>query len=409
VITEIIVPVMDQTTESVLLTRWLKREGDAVAAGDALCEIETEKATVEIEAGAAGILRKQLVEAGTQIAPRTIVALVGLADDPLPVNPVAPTLAAPLDVPVEQPVSVTATVQQAPPREIRISPRARRLAEENGIELEGVDGSGPDGRIIEDDIKAAIQRVGADAQHVGADPRVGQIAGGDAPDVGADPRVGRIAGGDASAPVAAIQRAAKAKAERVSLSWRTIPHFHMAITVDLSNVVRRKAAANGVTYTDLFILALAQTLPDHPLLNGHWQNGALNIITDIRIGLVVQTERGLVIPALHDLFALEDIAAEREQIVRQAHKGTLSAAALVEPTFTLTNVGPGHIDAFSAIISPPQVAILAVGSIMDRPVVVEGALAVRPTATFTLGVDHRAIDGRAAQAFLEQLKANLEA
>ncbi len=367
-ITEVIVPVMDQTTESVLLTRWLKQEGEVVAAGDAICEIETEKATVEIETGAAGVLRQQLVVAGTQIAPRTVVAYVGQIDDPIPTQERDRHEAMPLHA----------------EREIRISPRARRLAEENGIDLTGIEGSGPDGRIIEDDIKAATQRKSAGR---GTALRL--------PLAGAD---------------AATARAAKAKAERVSLSWRTIPHFHMSITLDLSRIVSRKAAAAGVTYTDLFILALAQTLPDHPALNGHWRDDALIISTDIRLGLVVQTERGLVVPALRDVRAraLADIAAEREQVVKQALAGTLGTAAMVEPTFTLSNVGPGHIDAFSAIISPPQVAILAVGSIMERPLVIDGALAVRPTAAFTLGVDHRAIDGRAAAAFLEQLKVVLE-
>ena len=147
------------------------------------------------------------------------------------------------------------------------------------------------------------------------------------------------------------------------------------------------------------------------MLNGHWRDDAPQPSAEIRLGLVVQTERGLVIPALRDARgrALEDIAAEREQVVRQALDGTLTAAALQEPTFTLSNIGRGHIDAFSAVISPPQVAILAVGSVQERALVIDGALAIRPAATFTLGVDHRAIDGRQAADFLESLKAALEA
>ncbi len=382
-ITEVVVPVMDQTTETVLLTRWLKREGDVVAAGDALCEIETEKATVEIEASAPGILRKQLAEAGTQIAPRTVVAYIGREDDPLPRSPVSKSTSTRQTEPSSPAVPAAApqTATPSQPREIRISPRARRLAEDNKIDLNTVDGSGPDGRIVEDDIKAAIQRA------VYTSPKIGGP-------------------GDA----AATARAAKAKAERVSLSWRTIPHFHMSITANLSHLVSRKTAAPGTTYTDLFLVALAQTLPAHPALNGYWQNDTLQVVSEIRLGLVVQTERGLVIPALRDVRGrgLADIAAERELVVKQALAGTLGAAAMVEPTFTLTNVGPGHIDSFNAIISPPQVAILAVGSIMQRPVAVDGVMVICPTAMFTLGVDHRAIDGRAAQAFLEQLKTTLE-
>ncbi|MCL5996752.1 MAG: 2-oxo acid dehydrogenase subunit E2 [Chloroflexi bacterium] len=384
-ISEVAIPVMDQTTETVLLTRWLKQEGDAVRTGDAVCEIETDKATVEIEAGTEGVLRKTLVEPGTRIPPRTVVALVGPASDIVP--DIDPDYNAQKTTPLlsnDNPVTTAHAVDSptpapAPTREIRISPRARRLAETHQVDLASIAGSGPDGRIIEDDVKAAIEHKN-------------QVA---------------ATGGGTDA------RVARAKAERVSLSWRTIPHFHMEVTVDLSQIVSRKSAAGSrVTFTDFFALALAQTLPHHPVLNGHWQNDAqaLTMIPAIRLGLLVQTDRGLVIPALRDLRgrSLADIAAEREQLVNQAHAGTLTATALQEPTFTLSNVGPGHIDTFTAIISPPQVAILSVGSIQQRPLVVNAELVIRPAATFTLGVDHRAVDGRQAAAFLEQLKTNLE-
>jgi pyruvate dehydrogenase E2 component (dihydrolipoamide acetyltransferase) len=259
------------------------------------------------------------------------------------------------------------------------------LAEDNGIDLAMIRGTGPEGRIVEDDVKAAIA-------HKAQAPSA------------------------ASAPT--TDRIARAKAERVSQSWRTIPHFHMSITADMTNVVQRKAAASAnVTYTDLLALALAQTLAQNPALNGHWLNDAPALSAEIRLGIVVQTERGLVIPATHDLRgrSLDDIAAERALLVQQAHSGKLGSSAMVEPTFTLSNVGPGHIDSFAAIISPPQLAILAAGSIQPRPWVIgvdgkgaEPTLALRSIATFTLGVDHRAIDGRQAAAFLEQLKTHLE-
>ena len=212
----------------------------------------------------------------------------------------------------------------------------------------------------------------------------------------------------------AIRRLARAKAERVSQSWRTIPHFYMSITIDLSKVVQRKASAatskTRLTYTDFIAEALVKTLAQHPAFNGHWQNDELVVSSEIRLGLVVQTERGLVIPAMSDLRGrtLDDLAAERERLVQQANTGALNAAAMVEPTFTLSNVGPGHIDDFTAIISPPQVAILSVGSVQPRPLIDNGALVVRTAATFTLAADHRALDGRQSAAFLETLKIALE-
>jgi len=394
---EVIIPVMDETTETVLLSRWLKQEGDAVQKGEVICEIETEKASVEIEASADGALRKIFIEAGTQIPPRTVVALVGAVSEPIP--DLDPYYQTPKKRAAESSTSsstttssstIPATTTVAPSKEVRISPRARRLAEDNGIDLAMVNGSGPEGRIVEDDIKAAIASK-------------------------ATPSTAKPAGDLAS-------RVARAKAERVSQSWRTIPHFHMSITVDLSKIVARKKAADPstplrasggatkLTYTDFFTEALAQILPQHPVLNGHWLNDAFAPAQEIRLGIVVQTERGLVIPAMRDVRnrSLEDLAAEREPLVKQALAGALNASAMAEPTFTLTNVGQGHVDSFNAIISPPQVAILAVGSMQPRALVANNEVKICQSATFTLGVDHRAVDGRDAAAFLESLKTALE-
>lgn len=367
---ELIIPVMDQATETVLLTAWRKHEGDAVQKGEALCDVETEKATVEIEASANGVLRKRLVEAGARIPPQTVIGLIAQADEPLPdleryTPRVKPT-------PAAEPRASTATplVTKTEGRGNRVvaSPRAKRLAEEHNLDLRSIRGTGPEGRIQEEDVRQALDKV-------------------------------------------PVGRAARAKAERVSQSWRTIPHFYTSVTADMSSIAARKAGAGqGVTYTDFFALALGQTLARHPALNGHWKDEALVRLPEIRLGLVVQTERGLLLAVLPDLRArsLNSLAAERERLLRQAHDGKFDST-IGEPTFSLSNIGPGHIDHFTALISPPQVAIVSVGSIQPRPIVVGESLVIRPTATFTLGVDHRAIDGREAAAFLEDLKAILEA
>lgn len=384
---QVTIPVMDQTTETVTLAHWHVQEGDAVRRGDVVCEIETEKATVEIQAPADGILRKVLVERGAQVPPRAVVALIGNADERLPeLDPLYQTARA-RDAGTTQGVTTESlekrttqvvtteplggTTQVVTTKRMIASPRAKKLAADKGIDLATVTGSGPGGRILEEDVERAIREQGGSQ----------------------------------------AQRLAHAKAERVSRSWQTIPHFYMTVTADLSRIAAARAHAQfDVTFTDYFVAALAQVLPNHPDLNGYWENGAPALEPELRIGVVVQTERGLLIPALRDVRGrkLEDIAAERAQIVAQARLGKLSGGAQAQPTFTLSNVGAGHIDAFTAIISPPQLAILSVGSVMPRPVVVGQKLEVRPIASFTLGADHRAVDGRQAAAFLEELKQKLE-
>jgi len=365
---EIVIPVLDQTTSEARLLGWLKREGDPVRRGEVLCEIETEKATVEIEAPAAGILRRIFIEPGATVPPLTVVGLVGGADEDLPeVDPFYRTQPAPT-APAPQPA---ASAPASAPRKLAVSPRARRLADEHNLNLATVTGTGPGGRIQEEDVRQALE-----AQAAAAPARAGQ-----------------------------------ATAQRVSQSWAAIPHFYTTLTVDMTHVVARQAALGAAyTYTDFMALGIGRAMQAAPVLNGWWRDGRHERPVEVHLGLVVQTERGLVIPTLAGLAErdLAAIAEERARLVAQAHAGKLSAAAMTAATFTLSNMGRGHIDHFTAIISPPQVAILSVGSVLPRPHVVAGELAVRPTAGITVGADHRAVDGRAAAAFLEALKTALE-
>ncbi len=375
---EVVIPVVDQTTESVRLATWNVQEGDTIKRGDIVCEIETEKATVEVEAPADGIVRKILVEQGTTIPPRTVVAIVGAAEDSIPdIDPFYRTLRprlepAPADLAVDSKSSPTdASIHTAPSRKWPASPRARKLAEEKGVDLSLVTCARSDGRIVEEDIMDFL----------------------------------------ASAGMTNGQRASQAKADRVSRSWTTIPHFYMTTTADLTYIVAaKKSGGRSVTLTDFFIVAIGRTLENHMQFNGFWQNDKSVNISELRIGLVVQTERGLVVPTLQETRgrAVEEIAVEREDIVRQAVNGVLRGDSLLPSTFTISNVGAGHIDNFTAIINPPQLAIVSIGSVLPRPVVVGSLLEVRPTASFTLGVDHRALDGRQSALFLHDLKRHLE-
>ena len=380
---EVLVPVLDQTGDEVLLVGWLKHVGDEVVPGDVLCEVETAKATVELQAEASGILRKQLIEPGQSIPSRTVVALIGSTDEPLPdVDPFyharpAPAPSAPEPAPSAPEPEAAAPEPARRSTRLMASPRAKKLAADHGIDLAQVQGTGPQGSIIEEDVRAAIA----------------QAASRDAPSPVQDSRV------------------SMARAERVARSWQTIPHFYMRVTADLTAVIAHKDRGDGgITFTDYLAFAIARALEAAPAINGHWGDEGAVLSTPVHLGLVVEAERGLVVPVLRDLGgrSLLDIAAERSRLVEAAHAGKLSAQAMSGATFTLSNIGPGAIEDFTAIISPPQLAILAAGSLVRRPVVVDDQVLIRPAMTFTLGADHRAVDGRQSAAFLNRLKETLE-
>jgi len=375
-VVEVVIPMLEQTGGDITLTAWLKQEGDQVHVGEPICEVETAKAIVEIEASSSGVLRKQLITVGTPVPALTVVALIAEASEPLPeVDPFYRLK--PAGPPAPGPAAGTAapTAEAAAPRPahaLLASPRAKRLAAEHGVDLTLIRGTGPKGDIVESDVRRAIEQSSATN----------------------------------------AQRVAQAGAQRVAQSWQTIPHFYMSVTIDLSRVAERKSRdGQQTTYTDYVAQAIAEAIRHVPTVNGHWSDDGPRSIAEVQLGLVVQTERGLVIPTLRDVQrrSLLEIAEERRRLIEGIQAGKLSGESLSGASFTLSNIGPGEIDQFTAIISPPQLAILSVGSVLPRPVVVDTGLVVRSTATFTLGADHRAIDGRQAAAFLQRLKAILEA
>ena len=375
-VVEVVIPMLEQTGGDITLTAWLKQEGDQVHVGEPICEVETAKATVEIEASSSGVLRKQLITVGTLVPALTVVALIAEAGEPLPevdpfyrLKPVGPPAPGPA---VSAAVPTAEAAAPRPAHALLASPRAKRLAAEHGIDLTLIRGTGPKGDIVESDVRRAIEQSSATN----------------------------------------AQRVAQAGAQRVAQSWQTIPHFYMSVTIDLSRVAERKSRdGQQTTYTDYVAQAIAEAIRHVPTVNGHWSDDGPRSIAEVHLGLVVQTERGLVIPTLRDVQrrSLLEIAEERRRLIEGIQAGKLSGEALSGASFTLSNIGPGEIDQFTAIISPPQLAILSVGSVLPRPVVVDSGLVVRSTATFTLGADHRAIDGRQAAAFLQRLKAILEA
>jgi pyruvate dehydrogenase E2 component (dihydrolipoamide acetyltransferase) len=277
-------------------------------------------------------------------------------------------------------------------RLVAASPKARRLAAERGLDISALAGSGPGGAVLAADVAAAPRP----AAPVPAAPRVEVPAG----------AVARAEG------VSTIWRV---MAERMTQSWTTAPHFYLVREVDVSRLATWRERASKqttarITYTDLLVKLVAAALARHPAVNVSWKDGAIVRHAEINIGLAVAIDDGLIVPVIHraDTLGLEEIATRREDLVTRAQAGKLRPADIQGGVFTISNLGMYGVDAFNAIVNPPQAAILAVGRIADRVVAVNGQPAVQPTMVLTLSCDHRALDGARAAQFVAMLADLIE-
>ena len=376
-------PALEMAQETGKLISWLKKEGDSVAKGEPLLEIETDKAVMEIESPGDGVLAGVKVQPGADVpVGRTIAWIVRPGEVP-PADEVAtasgrktPAVAPPVvssRVPVNQ--SAESSTQA-----IRISPKARRLANEHGINPAAVCGSGANGEILASDILAAAESTAT------ASPAIV----------------------NSGSPIARLM------AERTTQSWTTVPHFFVvreADAVALSEA-RKKLGAEfetsrglKLTYTDLLVALVARVLVKHPRMNASWTGEGVRVNAEINVGLAMAVEDGVVAPVIHnaDKVKLIEIATQRRDLTERARSGKLRPSDLTGGTFTISNLGMFGVDAFTAIIIPPQAAILAVGRIVDRVVPVEGRAEIRPMMTLTLSSDHRVVDGARAAEFLRDL------
>jgi pyruvate dehydrogenase E2 component (dihydrolipoamide acetyltransferase) len=383
----IVMPALEMAQETGKLISWLKKEGEAVAKGEPLLEIETDKAVMEIESPGDGVLAGIKVQAGTEVpVGQTIAWLVRPGEVP-PADEVeaasgrkTSVAAVAAAIPVSSPSSAAVLASTA--QSIRISPKARRLAGERGVNLAEVRGSGPGGEILASDILAAAESK-AHAVPATAD-----------------------AGGSIS----------RLMAERTTQSWTTVPHFFVVREVDAGalNEVRQRLGADiekslGVklTHTDLLVALVASVLEKHPQVNASWNAGSVRANAEINIGIAMAMENGVVAPVIHNAgkITLGEIAVQRRDLSDRARSGKLRPGDLAGGTFTISNLGMYGVDAFTAIIIPPQAAILAVGAIAERVVPVEGRPGLRPMMTLTLSSDHRVLDGARAAEFLRDLAA----
>jgi pyruvate dehydrogenase E2 component (dihydrolipoamide acetyltransferase) len=389
----IVMPALEMAQETGKLISWLKKEGESVAKGEPLLEIETDKAVMEIESPGDGVLAGIKVQAGTEVpVGRTIAWLVRPGEVP-PADEVAmesgrKTTAAAVPAAsaistaasANQPASPTQSVTQSATQDVKVSPKARRLATERAVDLADVRGSGAGGEILASDILAAAE------SKAGASP----------------------ATVDSGSPISRLM------AERTTQSWTTVPHFFVVREVDAGalNEARQKLGpeiekSRGVklTHTDLLVALVARVLLKHSRMNASWTREGVRTNAEINIGLAMAVDDGVVAPVIHHAHKAElgEIAVQRRDLAERARGGKLRPADIAGGTFTVSNLGMFGVDAFTAIVIPPQAAILAVGRIADRVVPVDGRPGVRPMMTLTLSSDHRVVDGARAAEFLRDL------
>lgn len=384
----IVMPALEMAQETGKLIAWRKREGDRVTKGEPLLEIETDKAVLEVEAPADGILAGISAQAGVDIPVGQTIAWIVASGEELPASAAsvvsAPAARAKTELhaaSAEEKSAHSSATQHA-----RISPKARRLARELGVSIESLRGSGPGGEILASDVQGAAS-VASGCAPAEREPERIEIPG----------TVGRL------------------MAERTTQSWTTVPHFFVSREIEASalNHYRGKLTSEieraqniRITHTDLLVALTARALLRHPRLNSSWTPQGIRLHGHVNMAIAIGVNDGVVaavIPNAHTA-TIADIANQRQQLSERARAGKLRPADLAEATFTISNLGMYHVDTFSAIITPPQAAILAVGSISDRVVAFDGAPAVRPMMTLTLSCDHRVVDGARAAMFLNDLK-----
>ncbi|HET8853490.1 MAG TPA: dihydrolipoamide acetyltransferase family protein [Ktedonobacteraceae bacterium] len=446
-------PKMGDTMEEGKILRWIKKEGDPVKKGESLAEVETDKVNIEIEAFAGGVLRKILVTEGASAPVGATIAFIGTPDEPLPEDaggrpgtvreqdgvglpaPQAGSLSPRQDSRFIAPAgrgkeawgaSGADAVQFAngintahtghtlaspasSQDRIFISPLARRIAQDNQLDYRQIRGTGPNGRIIKLDIEAVLTQGKQAVQPPTVAPE---------PELVAEPAPVAIDRDEVvEIPLTAMRRTI---AKRLSQSMQTAPHFYVTSVIDTGKLAALRQEINAyaareptpvkVSFNDLIIKAVARALVHMPQVNVSFAEDRILQKKQVHIGVAVALDQGLIVPVLRnaDQRGILDIARETQRLAEVARSGKLRPEEFSGGTFTVSNLGMFDVESFTAVINPPESAILAVGSIMPTPVVVDGQVVVRDRMKVTLSSDHRAIDGATAARFLQEVKRLLE-
>jgi pyruvate dehydrogenase E2 component (dihydrolipoamide acetyltransferase) len=406
--TNIILPALGMAQETGRITEWLKAEGEQITQGEPLAVIETDKAAVDLEAPASGVLA-HLSAAGTEVPVGAVIGVILAAEEVAAGNATAPLAPAVNGAAAAPSVQATPSGRGSPVAEMAIpsaptpggapgrplaSPKARRLAAECGQDLARIAGSGPGGAVLAADVLAAAT----------GPLRAGTLPTAIAPMVEVATEAPTAAAPAAQAAISAIWRL---MAERTTQSWTSVPHFFLVREARADHLIAWRTRALGetaepITYTDLLVKVVAEALRRHPRVNASWDGGAVVTHDEVNVALAVAIEDGLVAPVIHtaDGLSLAAVARRRQDLVSRAQSGRLRPRDLQDGTFTISNLGMYGVDAFNAIINAPQAAILAVGRIAECVVPVDGQPAVRPMLTLSLSCDHRVVDGARGAQFL---------
>ncbi len=400
--TKVVMEALSPTMEEGRLVKWLKREGDAVQVGDVLAEVETDKAVMELPARSDGVVRKLMVPAGSTVAVGKLVAVIAGAGEDISalvaepgagkVEPAARPAAVAAPRGAASPVSVARPPVPTPtvvePGRVKASPLAKRMARERGVDLTGVSGSGPGGRIIKRDLERAPAGTALSAAAV---PSAGYQ----------------------DVPLTQIR---KTIARRLGESLGPIPHFFLTVEIDMERAWDAREALNAlgeeprITLNDIIVKVVAQALVQHPECNAWWQGDFIRYFRDVHVGMAVAVDQGLITPVIRhaDRKSLRQIGLETRDLSERARQRKLTPDEYTGSTFSVSNLGMLGIHEFTAVINPPEAGILAAGGVTQQPVAENGTVTVRRRMRMTMSCDHRVIDGATGARFLQTVKRMLE-
>jgi pyruvate dehydrogenase E2 component (dihydrolipoamide acetyltransferase) len=427
--TEIVMPRLSDTMEEGTILRWLKHDGDFVSRGEELVEIETDKAAMVYESDGEGLLRI-VAAVGDTLAVGATIAHVGEAaggvEAAAAADVEAPEVEWPAAADVELPdVRWPAAAETAPPPadtaahedegRVKASPLARRVARESGVDLHALTGTGPGGRIVRADVEAAGV-ASSDTEAPAPATAAPATAGAPAPAEEQPTLAERVAAAKGETTVVDLTRTQQTIARRMAESKATIPDFSLVVEVDMERCValrselKRLSPDQAPTYNDMVVKACALALREHPRANGSWRDGRIELHSRVNVGVAVAAEDALVVPTVFDadLKSLGEIARESRALAERVRDGTIAPPELGGGTFTVSNLGMYGVRSFTAIVNPPQAAILSVGALEPRPVVRDGGLFARHTVALTLACDHRVLYGASAALFLARVRELLE-
>ena len=418
--TTVYMEALSPTMEEGRLVKWNKKEGDAVKSGESLAEVETDKAVMELVARADGNLLKVLVPEGKTVPVGSVVAYIGAPGEKVeeqgtgdkgkvvPAPAPAPPAATPSPVPIPLSPAVTAEAGR-----VKASPLAKRIARDSGLDLQGVQGSGPGGRVVKRDLETAgskeqgAGRPGAAPAAAPMQPRTAYTA----------PVATPVTRGGPAFEDVPLTQIRKTIARRLAASLGPVPHFFLTAEVDMERAAEARDGLNQrlgdgahVSFNDIIIKATALALSKHRACNAWFQDDHIRYWNDVHIGMAVAIEDGLITPVIKhaDLKPLAQIGLEARELAGRARERRLTPEEYTGSTFSVSNLGMFEIDQFTGVINPPEAGILAVGTIVQKPAVVDGAVVPRRRMRVTMSCDHRVIDGATGAAFLKTLKLMLE-